>query len=98
MRAELPRIKVDLFTPGRNHSLLLVVRLLTTIKRNSFISRIELIGLLRLVASNVDGICLLNRLALLAFFTSCLHSPNKTFLIVRVRKQHKNFRNLRQTN
>ena len=95
MRAELPRIKVDLFTPGRNHSLLLVVRLLTTIKRNSFISRIELIGLLRLVASNVDGICLLNRLALLAFFTSCLHlASKKTFL--QVRTHISVFRNLKQ--
>ena len=83
----LPRIKVDLFASGRYQSRLLVERLLAPIERDSLVGGGELIRLVarrlieRLLALNLDGAARRDCLALLAFFTSCLHfASKKTFL------------------
>ena len=79
----LPGIKVDLLASGRYHSILLVERLLAPIERDSLVGGGELIRLVtqtlieRLLALNLDGAARRHCLALLAFFTSCLHLASK---------------------
>ena len=98
----LPRIKVDLLASGRYHGRLLVEgRLLAPIEGDSLVGGGELVGLVarrlikRLLALNLDGATVRAYLALLAFFTSCLHfASKKTFL--QVRTNSRVFRNLKQ--
>ena len=81
--------------------MLLVERLLAPIERDSLVGGGELIRLVahrlieRLLALNLDGAARRHCLALLAFFTSCLHlASKKTFLQVRTHSSV--FRNLKQ--